>query len=241
MSGVAHEEYVLDTKGQAWRIQVKYDEDYRLEDCVNDAPCIICTPDRYNSLSVRLDTSTTLTSGVDYYNRLTGEDIDDAMHLILEEYYESYANGGEEEWTEAQMAEALVKAHLWRADIKRAEYRSRVYQGDGFVVIWSQKEMDAYCGTPDQTPGESIQHYLDGDVYGYIVEPVWWVTDPTNLSDEGEPLVDESSEDSESCWGFVGEESYCLGEARDTLTIAHTFTSLQGLLDFIEGDDTPEG
>ena len=138
----------------------------------------------------------------------------------------------------AQKANALIKLHLMRGYIKWATYSSRVHRDSARVVIWDQREMDEYCGTPDQKPGEALQYWLDGDVYGYTVHPVSWVTDPLDLSDPGEPVVDEGIEE-DSCWGFIGEEDHCLSEALAGITVVQTFDTLQKLIDFVEGDDSP--
>lgn len=236
MGDTAHEEYVLDKAGQAWRIAIKYDDDHSIGDVLNDEPCIVYTVGSYGQFCLHTDQSKALIWNGDYYKVLTGDDIEEAVIQMLQDEYDP---DGDDDYSDEQRAEATIKVNLLRARIKRKDYHSHAYQGDGYVVIWDQDEMDAYCGTPGQTPGESLQHYLDGEVYGYIVDPVSWVTNPEDLCDEGEPIVHEHQEDSESCWGFIGEESYCLGEARDVVDTVHTFATLQGLLDFIEGDDAP--
>jgi hypothetical protein len=62
-------------------------------------------------------------------------------------------------------------------------------------VAWSQKELDQYTGTKDASaPLKTVRYFLDGDVYGFRVRDA-----------DGDVL--------ESCWGFIGDSSYCMSEA----------------------------
>lgn len=52
---------------------------------------------------------------------------------------------------------------------------------------------------------EEFDLYLRGECYGYVIERL-------TLDDDGDVT---ETEELDACWGFLGETSYCLEEARD--------------------------
>ena len=94
-------------------------------------------------------------------------------------------------------AERAVRS-IFRADYGKefSDFRlERFSTRDAEVyVVWSQSELDRYAGTKDASaPIETIKAFLDGDVYGFTVE-----------DSDGDVL--------ESCWGFIGDWTYCMAE-----------------------------
>lgn len=93
-------------------------------------------------------------------------------------------------------------AALFRAEYNRELSDLRVEQfgrGDSrevyYLVLW-QSEFDAYCGGKDcKSSLDSCQAIIDGEVYGFTVD-----------DDAGETL--------DSCWGFIGDASYCMTEGK---------------------------
>lgn len=55
---------------------------------------------------------------------------------------------------------------------------------------------------------ETYDHYLTGQVYGYVVYG------PPDYDEDGEEIKG-TREELESCWGFNGDDDYCLEQARD--------------------------
>jgi hypothetical protein len=85
-----------------------------------------------------------------------------------------------------------------RVDHIRTQERGRVF------IVWNQQELNKWAGCRDAKPmTETVQAIFDGEVYGY------WIKDSN-----GDDL--ESSEH-DSCWGFIGDSDYCLGEARQAV------------------------
>lgn len=60
---------------------------------------------------------------------------------------------------------------------------------------------------------ETYDRYLRGEVYGYVVERLA-VADIENVDLDDDVLHGETVD---SCWGFVGDYTYCLSEARSAV------------------------
>lgn len=95
-------------------------------------------------------------------------------------------------------AESAVRSNF-RADFGADLSDFRLHQfgtRDGWTyAAWRQSELDNYAGVKDaKAPIETVQAYLDGDVYGWTVE-------------------DADGDTIESCWGYIGDAEDVLAEA----------------------------
>lgn len=98
-------------------------------------------------------------------------------------------------------AETAVRS-IFRADYGRelTDFRlDRFSTRDAEVYMaWYQPELDRYAGTKDAcAPIETVRAYLDGEVYGWTVEDA-----------DGDVL--------DSCWGYIGDSSYCMADGEST-------------------------
>lgn len=99
------------------------------------------------------------------------------------------------------------------ADLKVESFTSRVYQGGGtFYLAFWQSELDSYAGVKGaKSCIADLQHILDGDVFGYVV------SGPYGEDSDGEETEADGFDDYlDSCWGFIGDSSYCLSEGEDS-------------------------
>lgn len=88
---------------------------------------------------------------------------------------------------------------IFRADYGKELTDFRLHQfctRDGWTyAVYSQSELDKYRGVKDaKAPLETVQAYLDGEVYGWTVEDA-----------DGDAI--------ESCWGYIGGSRDVLAEA----------------------------
>lgn len=93
----------------------------------------------------------------------------------------------------------------------------------GCVVVTPQahwynkntKEHEPFDGSTDMARRiaeqqlSTVQHVLEGEVYGYVVEKY-----TGELDEDGDPVDDDGWEELESCWGFIGELDYCMQEGK---------------------------
>jgi len=93
------------------------------------------------------------------------------------------------------------------SDLKVESFRSSVYQSGGtyYLTFW-QSELDEYAGVKDAVSCLSAcESIVDGEVYGFVI------SGPYDQDGEESGGFDDHLD---SCWGFIGDESYCMGEGK---------------------------
>ena len=101
MGDVSSEVYALDKDGAVWKSVIHYDDDVRLEDVINDEPCMVCSPGwRGHGLVLERDTSAKLTRSSEFYATLTGDDEGEAVNLILEDEGEDMEGFDGGDWSD---------------------------------------------------------------------------------------------------------------------------------------------
>jgi hypothetical protein len=201
--------YTLEEKTVGrFNVKIYADDFYRdWEDVLCDEPVMILVRDRFRT-SVLFDGTKDVT-----------EYIADVLRLAEDAY--SWADvldemGADWNWTSGgrlrvdssslksvryfKDAESAVRS-IFRADYGKelTDFRlERFGTRDAEVyMVWNQQELDRYAGMKDaKAPIETIRAFLDGDVYGFTVEDA-----------DGDVL--------DSCWGFIGDWTYCMAEGED--------------------------
>lgn len=116
-------------------------------------------------------------------------------------------------------------AEHFGSDFDRLEYYLRAFHGVTKVEQFDTRDNDHYfsyddkawrdkVGAPEGSASlEEWQAYVEGDVYGYVIEKrVNWTADADEFDDR------ESWESVESCWGFYGEK-YATEEATEAFDL----------------------
>ena len=201
--------YTLEEK-QIGRFTVKLhpDDSFRSwEDVLCDEPVMILVRDRFRT-SVLCDGTKDVTESVADVLRLA-EDVYSWTDVLDEMDADwKWTDGGRLRVDSSSLksvryfkdAETAVRS-IFRADYGKelTDFRlERFSTRDAEVyMIWCQPELDRYAGTKDAcAPSETVRAYLDGEVYGWTVEDA-----------DGDVL--------DSCWGYIGDSSYCMEEAED--------------------------
>lgn len=198
--------YTLETT-EVGRFTVKLhpDDHYRTwEDVLCDEPFLIFTRDRHGT-RVQFDGTKTIQVYMLDVLRLADEsgwtDVLDEMDADWR-----WTDGGRLRVDSSSLAsvryfkdaESAVRS-IFRADFDAELSDFRLHQfctRDGWTyAVYSQSELDKYAGIKDaKTPLETIQAYLDGEVYGWTVE-------------------DADGDAVESCFGYIGDARDVLAEA----------------------------
>lgn len=191
-----------------FNVKIHFDDSYRdWEDVLYDAPIMILARDRHWT-HVQHDGTKDVTESIADVLRVAEEsyswtDVLDEMDADW-----TWTDGGTLKVDSSSLprvryfkdAEKAVRS-IFRADYGKelSNFRfERFSARDAEVLlIWSQSELDRYAGTKDASaPIKTVRAYLDGDVYGFTVEDA-----------DGDVL--------ESCWGFIGDWTYCMAEGED--------------------------
>jgi hypothetical protein len=199
--------YVLEEK-KVGRFTVKLMLDHMSrdwDDVVYDEPILIFTRDRYG-IRVQHDGTKTIQESMLDVLRLADESY--SWTDVLDEI------GADWRWTDAgrlrvdssslasvryfKDAETAVRS-IFRADFGADLRDFRLHQfstRDGWTyAVWKQEELDSYAGVKDaKACTETIQAFLDGDIYGWTVEDA-----------DGDIL--------DSCFGYIGDARDVLAEA----------------------------
>lgn len=197
-----------------YTVSIYYDDDRSLSDAVNDEPVMIFGRDRGHDWQI-LDHSKLPFPSYATLRAVEDGDLDDLLCELCNCSYNDWgvtdsgrvfaehsdwiharnSNGRRYFKSKERATAALFEAEYGRAlaDLKVEQFgdRSSTY----YLCFW-QSELDAYCGGKDcKSSLSSCQDVIDGDVYGFVIG-------------------DNDDDHIESCWGFIGDESYCLEEAR---------------------------
>lgn len=198
--------YTLETT-EVGRFTVKLHSDesgWTWKDVLCDEPILIFTRDRHGT---RVQFDGTKTVQVYMLDILRLADESDWTDVLDEQDAEwRWTDGGRLRVDSSSLksvcyfkdAESAVRS-IFRADFGAELSDFRLHQfrtRDGWTyAVWCQSELDKYAGTKDaKAPLETVQAYLDGDVYGWTVEDA-----------DGDAI--------ESCWGYIGDARDVLAEA----------------------------
>lgn len=198
--------YTLEEK-QIGRFKVTLEADdtyWTWEDVLCDGPILIFTRDRWGRSSVQHDGTKAVRESMLDVLRLADESSWESVLDELDADYR-YTDSGTLRVDSSSLksvryfkdAESAVRS-IFRADYGQDLRDFRLHQlttRDGWTyAVWSQSELDRYAGTKDaKAPIETVQAFLGGEVYGWTVQDA-----------EGDVL--------ESCWGYIGDESFCMAE-----------------------------
>lgn len=199
--------YTLETK-RVGRFTVKLhsDDDYRTwEDVLCDEPILIFTRDRHGT-SVQFDGTKTVRVYMLDVLRIADDCYSWTDVLDEQDAEWRWTDGGRLRVDSSSLksvryfkdAESAVRS-IFRADFDAELSDFRLHQfctRDGWTyAVWCHSELASYAGTKDATaPLETVQAYLDGEVYGWTVE-------------------DADGDEIESCWGYIGDAGGVLAEA----------------------------
>lgn len=201
-----------------YTVSIYYDDDRSLSDAVNDEPVMIFGRDRGHDWEV-LDQSKLPFPGYSTLRAIESADLDDILSELCDCRYNDWgmtddgrvwaehsdwiharnSNGRRYFKSKERATAALFEAEHGRplADLKVKQFGD--YRSTFYLCFW-QSELDEYAGCKDAvSPIASCQDIVDGNIYGFVIG-------------------DDDDDHIESCWGFIGDESYCLEEAR---AIAH--------------------
>ena len=195
-------------------VSIYYDDDRSLSDAVNDEPVMIFGRDRGSDWRI-LDQSKLPFPSYATLRAIECGDLDDILSELCDCRYNDWGmtddgrvfadhsdwihsrnpNGRRYFKTKERATAALFEAEHGRplSDLKVEQFgdRSSTY----YLCFW-QSELDKYAGCKDDTSCHSgCQAVVDGEDYGFVIS-------------------DDDDDNIESCWGFIGDESYCLEEAR---------------------------
>jgi hypothetical protein len=197
-----------------YTVSIYCDNDRRLSDAVNDEPVMIFSRDRGRDWQV-LDNSKRNFPPFATLRAIESGDINDVLSELCDCRYNDWGateNGRvfaeHSDWTNARnqngrryfrtkesAAAALFQAEHGRAlaDLKVEQFGD--YRDTFYLCFW-QSELDDYAGVKNAKPClADCQSIVDGEVYGFVIG-------------------DDEDDHIDSCWGFIGEEIYCLDEAR---------------------------
>lgn len=205
--------YTLEEK-KVGRFTVKLhpDDCYRdWEDVLCDAPVMILGKSRFRT-DVLFDNVRQVPSGEDIYFTL-----EDGDWEVLEDgrvRVDAYTLWNRPRYFKTlESAARRVLEDDSGLDLRDLRLERFSTQDGEVLAVWSQKELDRYAGTKDAMfPREAVRSYLDGEVYGWTVEDA-----------DGDVL--------DSCWGYVGDASYCMAEGEDVA---------RGLEDAAQAEDAKE-
>lgn len=214
---VAHREQV-----GRYTVTIYYDDMHELADAVNDEPVLIFGRDRGHDWQV-LDQSKRNFPSKDTMRAIEQKDTDELLNLLTDMRYADWGqtdtgrfwadhpdwihgrnhNGRRYYKTKDAMAAALFEAEHGHplADLKVEQFGD--YSSTFYLCFW-QSELDTYAGGKNAPSClKDCQSIVDGEVYGYRI------TGPAEDDED-----DEDGDELESCWGFIGDMSYCLDEAK---------------------------
>lgn len=198
------------------RIRVELDEDFRTaEDTFYDERFALSTGqsgwwyDRTCLTAMDLQLARRLIARREEGQPFTAEDVRDVT--------------GDKAWPSPQDGENDPAYDTWDDENARfdnaGEFLKFVADTQGFslnsrdgthYVIWSKAEFALHTGSPEAKPDKSyIESWINGEVYGYIVEKY--------MPDADDPDRDDPDQwhETDSCWGFVGDADECMVQAWD--------------------------
>lgn len=185
-----------------------YDRDF--EFALGDEPCVLFGVDR-GSLWQILDQSKRNFPSLDFMRYFEDGDVSTCLNELCDMSYSDYgvAESGSirvehANWSKPRYFKTEEKALY---SLFFAEYGAKLsdlrveqfgdYRSTFFLAFW-QSELDQYAGVKNAVSQvRSLQHLVDGEVYGFAVEDC-----------EGDTV--------DSCWGFIGDASSCLSEGIDS-------------------------
>lgn len=105
------------------------------------------------------------------------------------------------------------KARYFKSDSRRKSYiireaglesmrveLLRTNDSSHWFLVWDQNDLDKYAGVENAKPATaSAQAWLDGEIYGYSIQG---------------PDSDSTDDFEDSCWGYIGDSSYCIDDAK---------------------------
>lgn len=196
-------------------VSVYYDDGRSLSDAVNDGePVMIFSRERGHDWQI-LDQSKMSFPSYATLRAIESGDLDDILSELCDCRYNDWGATGDgrifaehADWihtrnpngrryfkSKERATAALFEVEHGRplSDLKVEQFGDR---SSTFYLCFWQSEFDKYCGGKDcKSSLSSCQAIVDGDVYGFVI------------GDDDDDHID-------SCWGFIGDESYCLEEAR---------------------------
>lgn len=202
--------YTLKEK-QVGRFNVKIhtDDCYRdWEDVLCDEPVMVLAKGRYGRFDVLFDNSKQVPSGDAIYFSLEDGDLEELLASVYGLDWEVLEDGRVKVdaytlWDRPRYFKTLESATRRvleddsGLDLSDLRFERFSTQDAEVLLVWSQSELDRYAGTKDaKAPIETVRAFLDGDVYGFTVE-----------DGDGDVL--------DSCWGFIGDWTYCMAEGED--------------------------
>lgn len=185
-----------------------YDRDF--EYALGDEPCILFGVD-WGSLRQILDQSKRNFPSLEFMRHFEDGYTSECLNELCDMSYSDY--GATESGSIRVEHVNWSKPRYFKTEEKAlnalffAEYGAKLsdlrveqfgdYRSAFFLAFW-QSELDQYAGGKNAVSQvKALQHVVDGEVYGFTVE------------DGDGDVVD-------SCWGFIGDESYCLSEGIDS-------------------------
>lgn len=184
---------------------VRDTEPHSIEDAIYCAPVNVVSFDRHRRSAVHVSAS-----------RLECED-PDLLHAIEEKDWPAVVECLDAETTLSETGrvclydsgyeylghfasyENAAKRALFDSGLENLRCDQISTQRDTLWLIWDSAEFDTYCGVKNAAPPtESVRDVLDGNVWGFRV-------------------FDRDGDEVDSCWGFIGEESYCCEEMRSVV------------------------
>lgn len=193
---------------RAFIIELHHDTDCTIEQAIGDAPIELITSARFdwhawnNCAAVNVPTR-------EIVKAIDSQDLDDLCdacghecerlpdgRVSIEFRYESrkrFYKSAKTAFAGILRYEELTDIEVWQF---QTNGRQTVY------AIANKSALVKWSGNADCTLesfASSIESYLDGECYGYVVKRV-----------DG----DDIGEIGDSCWGFVGDSEYCIEEAK---------------------------
>ena len=180
------------------KIEIHHDDEFAGWDYyLGDDPVALLYADRFRLTTAYDETNFSLPSSVYELRAIDDGDLGALCNELGYDYFKTERRWGFGDdcsrhfyTTQQRCFRGFLKEHYGTPDLKV----DRVDTQDGtYWLVWDGKELDKFAGVKDAEPlRQTVRHVVDGEVYGYVV----------SLGDE-----------EESCWGFIGEHEYCLGEA----------------------------
>ncbi len=197
---------------RGYQIELHWDNDHDLDFVLCDEPCAVVHWDYrgYSSRGNALhDNCGRSLPGSGMIKAVHDNDADELAEDLGFERRDTAKRFGFQEdpafpWHYYKSMDRLFKGMLYYSGNETMRVEEIRSQRETYFYVWYQDELDKYAGMKNAKPMlESIQSYFDGEVYGYVVK-----------DKDGEDMKGTMSD---SCWGFVGDVSYCLDEGKSAV------------------------
>jgi hypothetical protein len=202
----------------AFKVHIVPDDTYSLEYGLNDEPVLLFGRDRRNYWDIADQSKLPFPSRAILRSIAECDGAESILNELCDMRYSDWRYTGGKVWAEHadwnrpryfKTAESALAAMFFAeygrayADLK-VESFGRGNSSSTFYLAFWQSELDSYAGVKNaKSCLSSLQSILDGEVYGYIV------SGPYDSDDEPLPGFNDHAE---SCWGFIGDSSYCMAE-----------------------------